>query len=138
MSNNYKAFFDGGSRSGKIVLAYIIFDNKNNIVFEHARRCGKGTSNIAEYRALIACLDCCIKNNIREIDVYGDSALIINQVTGKFKVSNIDMKKHLEKVVTMIPKFDKITLSWIPRKDNKKADSLVCRIFDKYRNRKNV
>lgn len=41
---------------------------------------------IAEYEACIACLKATLGMNVKDLDVYGDSTLIINQSTGKWVV----------------------------------------------------
>ena len=46
----------------------------------------KGTNNVAEYKALIGGLEMAKENSITKINVQGDSQLIINQMTGVYKV----------------------------------------------------
>ena len=53
---------------------------------------GIATNNYAEYQALLAGIKICIKYNIQEVNVYGDSKLVIEQVKGNWKVKSDALK----------------------------------------------
>ena len=71
---------------------------------------GKKTNNQSEYSALILGLNEAISRNIKELQVYGDSLLVINQVTGQFKVKNNQLQELYKEAMTLIAKFDYIVL----------------------------
>ena len=52
---------------------------------------GITTNNQAEYNALKLALEECIKMQVKEVEVYMDSLLVINQLKGIFKVKNRDL-----------------------------------------------
>jgi len=126
-------FFDGGIRNGLMAYGYLAYDikDKSKILFKGSNTCGAGSSNIAEYRALIAGLRECIKNKIKKVYIFGDSQLIIKQVNGAFKVNKQELKKHRDYILKLLEKFDDWSLQWIPRTENRKADALVCQVFEK-------
>ena len=95
------------------------------------KTCGKGTSNIAEYRALIAGLKGSLRHNIDVVHIIGDSQLIIKQVLGSFKAKKPELKSHRDYVLRLLEKFDGFTIKWVPRNQNKKADSLVNEVFER-------
>jgi ribonuclease HI len=85
---------------------------------------GKKTNNQSEYSALILGLNEAISRNIKELQVYGDSLLVINQVTGQFKVNNILLKELHQEVIKLTKNFDYIAFNHVYRDKNKRADEL--------------
>lgn len=126
-------YFDGGIREEIMAYGYVAFDSETNIeLFTGSRTCGyNGSSNISEYRALIAGLQGCLKRNVKEIQIIGDSQLIVKQVTGVFRVNKTTLKEHRDFVLKLLSKFDKWTIEWVPRRKNKRADELVNQVFER-------
>jgi ribonuclease HI len=85
---------------------------------------GKKTNNQSEYSALILGLNEAISRNIKELQVYGDSLLVINQVTGKFKVNNVLLQELHKEVIKLTKNFDYIAFNHVYRDKNKRADEL--------------
>lgn len=131
--NRAVLYFDGGIRQGICAYGWLLVeaDCESATIDFGNKTCGKGTSNIAEYRALIAGLYGAIKNKIRDIVIKGDSQLVVRQVSGIYQVKNVELAKHQKKVLELLEDFDSYTLEWIPRKENKRADALVGEVFSK-------
>ncbi len=108
-------------------------DSDDGVFASGNNTCGKGTSNIAEYRALIAGLQGGIKAGVKVIHVIGDSQLIVKQVTKAFKVNKPELKKHRDYVLGLLDEFDEHTIKWVPRQENQRADALVNEIFERKR-----
>jgi ribonuclease HI len=85
---------------------------------------GNKTNNQSEYSALILGLNEAISQNIKQLQVYGDSLLVISQVTGQFKVNNILLKELHQEVIKLTKNFDYIAFNHIYRDKNKRADQL--------------
>jgi ribonuclease HI len=85
---------------------------------------GKKTNNQSEYSALILGLNEAISRNIKQLQVYGDSLLVINQVTGQFKVKNVLLQDLYKEAMDLIAKFDYIEFKHVYRQFNKRADQL--------------
>jgi len=85
---------------------------------------GKKTNNQSEYSALIFGLKEALSRNITQLVVFGDSLLVINQVTGQYKVKNVLLQDLYNETMDLISKFDYIELSHVYRKFNKRADQL--------------
>ena len=63
------------------------------------------------------------------INIYGDSMLVINQMTGKWKIKSgyyVDYATECKKFLKL---FTNINLKWIPREENTYADNLSKGIF---------
>lgn len=130
--------FDGGIRKGQMAYGWIIESmNSQKIIASGNKTCGNklSTSNIAEYRALIAGLHGCLKAGVNIIHIIGDSQLVVKQVTGAFKVNKKELKKHCDRVLELLDQFEGHSIKWVPRRENKQADALVNQVFER-RNRK--
>jgi len=79
----HSLYFDGASRGnpGPAGAGGVIYDAQQKIVDTYAINLGETTNNVAEYGGLLAGLNRCCELNIKELKVYGDSNLVINQVT---------------------------------------------------------
>ena len=79
--------FDGAvNQYGNGIGAVIITPQSSHIPFT-ARLTFKCTNNMAEYEACIMGLEECIDLRIKYLDVYGDSALVINQIKGEWETN---------------------------------------------------
>ena len=55
---------------------------------------------------------------IRTLEVYGDSKLIINQLLTKYEVRKNDLFLCFRLATQLLPKFEAETLEHVPRKEN--------------------
>jgi ribonuclease HI len=131
---------DGGSRGnpGPAAIGIVFFDQSENLVFKCGRKIGKATNNVAEYRAIIEALKILQKShwyqkNQSKGEVYCrlDSELVVNQITGKFKVKNVNLLPIYREVVTLTGQLKvKIFFNHILRGENSLADKMVNRALD--------
>jgi len=88
----------------------------------------EGTSNIAEYRALIAALELAKKLHDEDercrIYVFGDSQLIIKQANREWVCNAAHLRPYLDKVRVLLERRFIHYLGWVPREENKEADIL--------------
>lgn len=125
-------YSDGGSRGnpGKSAGAFLIFDTNNNLIKLGGKFLGISTNNMAEYEALLFGLKSAQKLKIRDITCFLDSELVVQQLNGKYKISNLKLKEIYEKIISMKNEFKSITFSHVKRESNMHADSLVNIILD--------
>ena len=128
-----KAYFDGAcaprNPGGHIGIGAYILNHSGEVIFEHSwylPPSNLNSNNIAEYLAVESCIDFIIDNGYtnEEIVFYGDSKLVIMQMSGKWKVKNGMYVKHainckLKRINLINAKF-----VWIPREMNERADFL--------------
>lgn len=125
----YKMFCDGGSRNGRnAAIGIIVYNKDNNIVLSHGEYIGNGSCNVAEYIALYTGLMLLKEQNIKEVNIYMDSDLVVHQVNGLWKCKHPNMIQLCDKTKHLLKHF-KWTLSWISREKNKEADNLVNQAF---------
>lgn len=147
-TKSLKIFCDGGARGnpGPAAIGFAVFDQKHQLIFKFSQYIGKRTNNFAEYQAVIVALEWLKKNQDHllsdKIEFRLDSSLVINQLSGKFKIKDPLLKQQFIKVKNLetnfqvdfssqgLPLFDpkqsrKISYLYVPREENKIADLLV-------------
>jgi|TARA_A100001037_G_scaffold286633_1_gene295223 ribonuclease HI len=128
----HQVFCDGASRSNPgdaSIGVSILFDGKE--VHAISKKIGIATNNEAEYQALIDGLNFCIDNSIKEIDVFLDSNLVVEQVNKNYKVKAENLKVLNSKVDELIEEFNFIEINHVYREENKRADQLANMALDK-------
>ena len=128
----HQVFCDGASRSNPgdaSIGVSILLDGKE--VHAISKKIGIATNNEAEYQALIDGLNFCIDNSIREIDVFLDSNLVVEQVNKNYKVKAANLKVLNSKVDELIQEFNFIEINHVYREENKRADQLANMALDK-------
>jgi len=83
------------------------------------------TNNAAEYEACILSLEVARKLNIRKIDVYGDSMLIICQVKGEWQTKEEKLRPYHEYLSKLAREFEEIEFTHLAREGNQFADVLA-------------
>ncbi|KAH9320198.1 hypothetical protein KI387_021967, partial [Taxus chinensis] len=83
------------------------------------------TNNMAEYEALVLGLQNSINLGARHIELFGDSELIVNQVTGVYQCKNDILQKYRDIVLAQLQSFDNFTIQAIPRTANRFADTMA-------------
>lgn len=116
-----------------MALGFVAYDMHGKEIFCGNRLCGKieSSSNIAEYKALIAAIQRSIQEKVNIIHIIGDSALVVKQVTKVFKVNKPILLEHRNHVLRLLEQFEDYTIKWIPRRENKRADALVNEVFER-------
>lgn len=135
-------YFDGAcgpyNPGGHMGCGVIIKDKDNNTIHTIKKQyspdefSGNTSNNVAEYLALILALEWCIKYNVLDIQVYGDSKLVINQMTGVFKIKNGAYVPHAIKAQNLIKNFSSVSFKHVKRELNNEADELSGIIIDGY------
>ena len=124
----YEAFFDGSAKPnpGEMTVGGLIkLKESGETIHEYSKDIGEGTNNEAEYSSLLMLLDEVLERNIQSIVIYGDSALVVNQVNRTWKAKDDRMKalrNHARQMLSLIPEWK---LEHVKRGKNKEADSLT-------------
>ncbi|BFG32165.1 hypothetical protein CerSpe_184390 [Prunus speciosa] len=93
---------------------------------EYAIRFGFRTSNNeAEYEALLAGLRLAKSMGAKQVSVYSDSQLIVNQVTADFAAKDASMTAYLTTAHQLLNKFLAYEIRQVPRSENSHADALA-------------
>ena len=124
---------DGGSRGnpGPAGFGCVVFSaDHTTVLAEHKQFIGETTNNVAEYRGLIAGLEQARRLGANEVAVSMDSKLVVEQMSGRWKVKNPGMAELNQQARALASTFDAVTFSWIPRERNAHADRLANEAMD--------
>ncbi len=126
-----RGHFDGASRGnpGDAGAGAILLDSAGRTVWKCARPLGRKTNNEAEYLALILLLEEILARRLSGVAVRGDSQLVVNQVTGRWKIREPRLQELADRAKELL-KATKSSLSWIPREENFEADRLSNEALD--------
>lgn len=93
----------------------------------------ESTNNVAEYTALAKALQWLLANNFNsnKVEIKSDSQLVVNQLTGDYKVKARRILPLFKHVLLLKTKFQDIQIKWIPRDMNKEADTLTNKAYNK-------
>lgn len=123
---------DGGARGnpGPAAIGVLLRDNEGEVLEKVGERIGEATNNVAEYRALLRGIELAEEHGASELELIGDSELVIRQVEGRYKVKNAGMKELYEEAVRALRKFDSWSIRHVRRAENADADRLVNEALD--------
>jgi ribonuclease H / adenosylcobalamin/alpha-ribazole phosphatase len=102
----------------------------NTVLAESKQAIGRATNNVAEYSGLIAGLEEAAKLGASEVDVNMDSKLVVEQMSGRWKVKHPDMAPLHQQATALSTRFDRVTYTWVPRAKNGHADRLANEAMD--------
>ncbi|WP_404949307.1 bifunctional RNase H/acid phosphatase [Streptomyces sp. ARC14] len=126
---------DGGSRGNPGPAGYgavVIDAATGETLAEAAEYIGVATNNVAEYRGLIAGLTAAkalFPDAALDVRVRMDSKLVVEQMSGRWKIKHPDMKPLAARAPAILPP-SSVTYEWIPRAQNKHADRLANEAMD--------
>ncbi len=110
--------FDGGSSSnpGPSGFGALLINPEGIIIEEYSGGSTYLTNNEAEYNGLVLGLENVIfkyKDIIDVLCIQGDSSLVINQMSGKWKVSAPNLKSYYQNAIDLSKQIKKITYQYI-------------------------
>jgi ribonuclease HI len=123
---------DGGARGnpGPAAIAAVVTDADGAILEERGERIGQATNNVAEYRALLLGIDRARELGASELELVGDSELVVRQVRGEYKVKDAGLKPLHAQVMQALDDFDSWSIRHVRREQNAEADRLVNEVLD--------
>lgn len=124
---------DGGSRGNPGPAGYgaVVFSaDHQTVLAERKESIGRATNNVAEYRGLIAGLEAAAEAGATEVAVSMDSKLLVEQMTGRWRVKHPDLIPLNQRAKDVAAQFDRATYAWIPRAENSHADRLANEAMD--------
>jgi ribonuclease HI len=118
-------YFDGASRGnpGKAGAGACLVDDSGKTVWECSEYLGIKTNNEAEYAALLRLVAHARSLDVSELEVRGDSKLVISQLKREWKITKPHLRDLAERAWEIMSGM-KVDLVWVPRESNKLADAL--------------
>ncbi len=123
---------DGGARGnpGPAAIGIVIRNSEGEVVEDIGETIGEATNNVAEYRALIRGIERAVELGGDELEIRGDSELVVKQMLGQYKVKHPDMKPLHARAKERLAGVDSWSISHVRREQNAEADALVNQALD--------
>ncbi|WP_235921750.1 bifunctional RNase H/acid phosphatase [Lentzea tibetensis] len=124
---------DGGSRGNPGPAGYgaVVKDARTGEpLAERKGFIGVATNNVAEYQGLIAGLRAAAELGAGTVDVRMDSKLVVEQMSGRWKIKHPSMQPLAQEARTVAQRFESVNYEWIPRERNRHADRLANEAMD--------
>ena len=123
---------DGGSRGnpGPAAVAAVASDPGGEILEERSERIGEATNNVAEYRAVLLGIELARELGAGEVELVGDSQLIVRQIEGAYKVKQEHLRPLHREVTRALEGFDDWSIRHVKRGENERADELLNEALD--------
>ena len=102
------------------------------VLSEIARGIGETTNNVAEYTAVIEGLGRAEELGARSVTLRSDSLLLINQLTGRFRVKSPHLQPLHRRARSIAAGFERISFEHVPRERNVEADRLANEGVDRW------
>jgi len=128
---------DGGSKGnpGPAAVGVVLEDTSGEEVVAWGDYIGKATSNVAEYKALIAALEKAVELGATRVRVFADSQLLTRQINGRYQVKSSRLKPLYRKVRALLDRFDQWHVQHVRRNKNKRADGLANQALKEHKKR---
>jgi ribonuclease H / adenosylcobalamin/alpha-ribazole phosphatase len=125
---------DGGSRGNPGPAGYgaLVRDaGTGRVLAERAASVGRATNNVAEYGGLVAGLQAALDlDPTAEVEVRMDSKLVVEQMSGRWKVKHPDMQQLALQAQRLARQLGSVRYTWVPRAQNSAADALANSAMD--------
>jgi len=123
---------DGGARGnpGPAAIGVVIRDQSGDVIEEIGERIGPATNNVAEYRALIRGIEMAAAIGADQVELIGDSELIVKQVLGQYKVKKAGLKPLHAEAKAALAALPSWSVRHVRREQNAEADALVNQALD--------
>jgi ribonuclease HI len=123
---------DGGARGnpGPAAIAAVVSTPDGEVVEERSEVIGEATNNVAEYRALLLGIERAGELGADELELIGDSELIVRQVRGEYRVKDASLRELHARVRAALDRFERWSIRHVRREENEAADTLVNAALD--------
>lgn len=107
----------------------LVVKKDGETIYTESNYAGNGpgySNNVGEYLGIINIFQYLKRNSLNQenIQIYGDSALVINQIQGKWKIKRGIYVEYAKLAKKLSKAFPNTVYQWIPREQNEEADEL--------------
>lgn len=119
-------YFDGAVNKSGAGVGVIFFSPEGEWMLMSKKKDFKATNNMSEYEACIFGLEALIAMGVQQVEVMGDSMLVIYQVRNEWEVKEEKFKPYWQ-YIDVIKKrhFEDIKFRHLSREENQLADALA-------------
>ncbi|XP_070037010.1 uncharacterized protein [Nicotiana tomentosiformis] len=121
----WRMYFDGAAHRGGAGVGIVFVTSQGEVLpysFTLTHLC---SNNVAEYQALILGLEMVVDMKQLQLQVFGDSQLVVNQLLGSYEVNKPELRPYHNYAKKLMGWIGDVIIQHVPRKENKKADALA-------------
>lgn len=123
---------DGGSRGnpGPAAIAAVVAAPDGEVIERVGELIGEATNNVAEYRAMLLGIERARALGAREVELVGDSELVVRQLRGEYKVKDRNLAELHARARAALAELERWSARNVRREQNAEADALVNQTLD--------
>lgn len=110
---------------GSMGIGILIEDDKGACLLEAGMWMGTGTSNIAEYIAVVTIIFKSLELGLTKLKIFSDSEIVVKQFSGDFSVKSPRLIPLYRKIKELVKCFEAIEITHISRNSNHSCDRLA-------------
>jgi len=133
-------YFDGSNCLEGAGVGSILIDPQGNQHLMASRLEFTCTNNTVEYEGLLQGLKKTIDINVKNLKVFGDSQIIVEQVRKRIHYNSPHLVRYQHEVWNLIHSFDSFNITYIPQGKNQDVDlmaNMVAKLLPDFRLKKN-
>ena len=121
----WRMYFDGAVNQFRAGIEIILLTPEGEVVPIAKKLAFRVINNEAEYEACILGMEALIAMGVIEVDIFGDSMLVINQAIEEWELKEQHLKPYLNHLQNLTLSFQKCKFTHLPRNHNQMADALA-------------
>ena len=122
-------YFDGAANQSRFGIGILLISpqgdhipRSNRLTFSDDHRL---TNNIVEYEACIISLETALDLGVRQLEIHGDSNLVIQQTQGIWRTRDEKLKPYHAYMDLLVDRFDELRYIHLPKAENQFVDALA-------------
>ncbi|RVW60154.1 Transposon Ty3-I Gag-Pol polyprotein [Vitis vinifera] len=127
--SGWRMYFDGAANHSGYGIGVLLISPHGDHIPRSVRLAFSdrhpATNNIVEYEACILGLETALELGIRQMEVFGDSNLVLRQIQGEWKTRDVKLKPYHAYLELLVGRFDDLRYTHLPRAQNQFADALA-------------
>ncbi|RVW29022.1 Ribonuclease HI [Vitis vinifera] len=127
--SGWRMYFDGAANHSGYGIGVLLISPHGDHIPRSVRLAFSdrhpATNNIVEYEACILGLETALELGIRQMEVFGDSNLVLRQIQGEWKTRDVKLRPYHAYLELLVGRFDDLRYTHLPRAQNQFADALA-------------
>ncbi|RVW75495.1 Gypsy retrotransposon integrase-like protein 1, partial [Vitis vinifera] len=127
--SGWRMYFDGAANHSGYGIGVLLISPHGDHIPRSVRLAFSdrhpATNNIVEYEACILGLETALELGIRQMEVFGDSNLVLRQIQGEWKTRDVKLRPYHAYLELLVARFEGLRYTHLPRAQNQFADALA-------------
>ncbi|WKA10892.1 hypothetical protein VitviT2T_028440 [Vitis vinifera] len=127
--SGWRMYFDGAANHSGYGIGVLLISPHGDHIPRSVRLAFSdrhpATNNIVEYEACILGLETTLELGNRQMEVFGDSNLVLRQIQGEWKTRDVKLRPYHAYLELLVGRFDDLRYTHLPRAQNQFVDALA-------------